>query len=94
MAPVIPFSGKVKNQDWHPYQLCFRHLNYYREDAATTPVSLNDVMQHAVSIYGPRCQAARIKLPPSLTSKQKIVVAVVRSCRSYQISSPIRFEVH
>ena len=49
-------------------------LGYCREDAAATPVSLNDVMQHAVSIYGPRCQASGIKLLQSLTSTQKILV--------------------
>lgn len=49
-------------------------LGYYREDAAATPVSLNDVMQHAVSIYEPRCQASGIKIVHSLTSSQKILV--------------------
>jgi PAS domain S-box-containing protein len=49
-------------------------LGYYREDAAATPVSLNDVMQHAVTIYKPRCQALGINILESLTSGQKILV--------------------
>jgi PAS domain S-box-containing protein len=49
-------------------------LGYYREDAAATPVSLNDVIQHAVSIYKPRCQASGIEIIESLKSARKILV--------------------
>ena len=49
-------------------------LGYYREDAAAIPLSLNDIMQHAVTIYGPRCQALGIKILQSLTSVRKVLV--------------------
>jgi PAS domain S-box-containing protein len=49
-------------------------LGYYREDAAATPVSLNDIMRHAVTIYEPRCQSSGIKILQSLTSARKILV--------------------
>lgn len=47
-------------------------LGYYREDASATPVSLNDIMQQAVTIYEPRCHAAGIKILQSLRSVRKI----------------------
>jgi PAS domain S-box-containing protein len=49
-------------------------LGYYREDASATPVSLNDVVQHAVAIYEPRCQASGIKILQSLTSTRKVLL--------------------
>jgi PAS domain S-box-containing protein len=49
-------------------------LGYHREYASATPVSLNDIVQHAVTIYEPRCQASGIKLLHSLTSTQKVLI--------------------
>ncbi|MGH9585668.1 MAG: two-component system sensor histidine kinase NtrB [Acidobacteriaceae bacterium] len=49
-------------------------LGYYREDAAATPVSVNDIMQQAVTIYEPRCQSCGIEILRSLTSTQKVLV--------------------
>jgi signal transduction histidine kinase len=49
-------------------------LGYYREYASPTPVSLNDIVQHAVTIYEPRCQASGIKLLQSLTSARKVLI--------------------
>jgi PAS domain S-box-containing protein len=37
-------------------------LGYYREDASATPMSLDGIVPHAVSIYEPRCQASGIKI--------------------------------
>ena len=36
-------------------------LGYYREDASATPASLSDIVQHAITIYEPRCQASGIQ---------------------------------
>ena len=49
-------------------------LGYYRENALATPVSLNDIVKHAVAIYEPRCQAAGIKIHQSLTSTRKVLL--------------------
>jgi PAS domain S-box-containing protein len=49
-------------------------LGYYREDASATPESLNDIMQHAVKIYEPRCHASGIKILSSLTSTRKVLM--------------------
>jgi PAS domain S-box-containing protein len=49
-------------------------LGYYREDASATLVSLNDIGQHAVAIYEPRCQASGIKILQSLTSVRKVLL--------------------
>ena len=49
-------------------------LGYYREDALATPMSMNDIVQYAVTIYEPRCQASGIKLLQSLTSARKVLL--------------------
>lgn len=49
-------------------------LGYYREHAAASAASLNDIAQQAVSIYEPRCIAANIKLNTSFHSSIKPVV--------------------
>lgn len=46
-------------------------LGYYREHAAATSVSLSEIAQHAISIYGPRCAAAGIAISTSLQSSRK-----------------------
>ena len=46
-------------------------LGYYREDASPSPVSLNEIAQHAVTIYEPRCRASGIKILPSLSFDAK-----------------------
>jgi PAS domain S-box-containing protein len=49
-------------------------LGYYREDALATPMSLNDIVQYAVTIYEPRCQASGIKILQSFTSARKVLL--------------------
>jgi PAS domain S-box-containing protein len=49
-------------------------LGYYREDAAPTLVSLNEIVQHAIAIYEPRCHASEIRIHPSLSSTRKILL--------------------
>jgi PAS domain S-box-containing protein len=46
-------------------------LGYYREHTAATPASLCEIVQHAVSIYEPRCAAAGITISTSLQSSRK-----------------------
>jgi PAS domain S-box-containing protein len=49
-------------------------LGYYRENALATPVSFNDIVQHAVAIYEPRCQVSGVKILQSLTSTRKVLL--------------------
>ncbi|MEG9433558.1 PAS domain S-box protein [Terriglobus sp. ADX1] len=59
-------------------------LGYYREHAAASPVSLNDLAQHAVSIYEPRCMAVGIEISTSLHATQ---VSVIRQGEMMQVLS-------
>jgi signal transduction histidine kinase len=49
-------------------------LGYYREDTSAIPLSLNDIVQDTVTVYGPRCHASGIKMLQSLTSTRKVLV--------------------
>jgi PAS domain S-box-containing protein len=46
-------------------------LGYYREHAAAGAASLSEITQHAVTIYEPRCSAARIKIGTFFESSGK-----------------------
>lgn len=49
-------------------------LGYYREHAAATATSLDEIVQHAVSIYRPRCTAGGIEISTSFRSSSKPVL--------------------
>src|SRR5258708_34718670 len=49
-------------------------LGYYRELAAARPASLSEIAEHALTIYEPRCLAARIEVRKSLASSTKVVL--------------------
>ena len=49
-------------------------LGYYREHAAASPASVGDIAEHALTIYEPRCLAARIYIRRSIDSSTKIVL--------------------
>ncbi len=49
-------------------------LGYYREHASATSVSLNEIVQHAITIYEPRCRASEIQLHQSLAPSRKILL--------------------
>jgi PAS domain S-box-containing protein len=49
-------------------------LGYYRENTLASRTSLGEVAEHAVTIYKPRCTAARITIEPSIASSRKIVI--------------------
>jgi PAS domain S-box-containing protein len=48
-------------------------LGYYREHASESQVSLADLVEHAVTVYGPRCVVHNIKTEPRLESNAKIM---------------------
>jgi PAS domain S-box-containing protein len=49
-------------------------LGYYREHASASSTSLTEIVQHAISIYEPRCVAANIEIRRSFSSLQKVVL--------------------
>jgi PAS domain S-box-containing protein len=49
-------------------------LGFYREHGSATLVSLNDIVQHAITIYEPRCQSSGIQIHQSLASSRKILL--------------------
>jgi len=49
-------------------------LGYYREFAAATPASLSELAEHALTIYEPRCIAARIEVRKSLGPSTRVVL--------------------
>jgi len=49
-------------------------LGYYRENAAASPASLAEIVEHALTIYEPRCTAADIEIRRFINSSTKIVL--------------------
>jgi signal transduction histidine kinase len=49
-------------------------LGYYREQAAPSSASMTELVLHAITIYGPRCTAAKIEIRKALHSSRKIVM--------------------
>jgi PAS domain S-box-containing protein len=49
-------------------------LGYYREQAAASLASPAQIVEHAITIYEPRCTAAGIKIEKSFSSSRKVVL--------------------
>jgi PAS domain S-box-containing protein len=49
-------------------------LGYYREHAAATCSSVSELAEHAVTIYRPRCSAAKIQIEKHLEPTTKIIL--------------------
>jgi len=49
-------------------------LGYYREHASAGPTSLSEIVQHAITIYEPRCASVGITIEKHLASTQQIVL--------------------
>ena len=80
MRPTIPgdegrgYLAAAESELQRVSHIAKQTLGYYREDALATPVSLNDIMQEAVTVYEPRCKASRIKILQSLRSARKVLL--------------------
>jgi PAS domain S-box-containing protein len=48
-------------------------LGYYREHASASRLSLAEIVEHAVMVYGPRCSVHEIKIESRLESRAKIM---------------------
>ncbi|HEX4156448.1 MAG TPA: PAS domain S-box protein [Acidobacteriaceae bacterium] len=49
-------------------------LGYYREHASAVALSLSEIAEHAITVYGPRCHAYGIRIERALNSSTKIVL--------------------
>jgi signal transduction histidine kinase len=49
-------------------------LGYYRENAAASLASLDEIAEHALTIYEPRCSAASITVSRSIGRSTKVVL--------------------
>jgi signal transduction histidine kinase len=49
-------------------------LGYYREFTAASRASLSEIVEHALTIYGPRCIAAGIRVNKSLEAATRVVL--------------------
>jgi PAS domain S-box-containing protein len=49
-------------------------LGYYREHASASSASLGEIIDHAITIYEPRCGAAGIEIRKSIDSERKLVL--------------------
>jgi PAS domain S-box-containing protein len=49
-------------------------LGYYREQGAASLASVSDIAEHALTIYEPRCTAARISIRKSISPSTRIVL--------------------
>jgi PAS domain S-box-containing protein len=49
-------------------------LGYYREQGAASLASVSDIAEHALTIYEPRCTAARITIRKSICPSTRIVL--------------------
>jgi PAS domain S-box-containing protein len=49
-------------------------LGYYREHAAARNASVAEIVEHAITIYEPRCKVAGIEIRKALLSSRKIVL--------------------
>jgi PAS domain S-box-containing protein len=49
-------------------------LGYYRENAAASLASLDEIAEHALTIYGPRCIAAGIAVRKSVGASTKVML--------------------
>ncbi len=49
-------------------------LGYYREHSSAVSISVSDLVEHALTVYGPRCSASNIEVARCLDSKTKLIV--------------------
>jgi PAS domain S-box-containing protein len=49
-------------------------LGYYREHSSAVSISVSDLVEHALTVYGPRCTASNISVERCLDSKTKLIV--------------------
>lgn len=49
-------------------------LGYYREHSSAVSIAVSDLVEHALTVYGPRCSASNIAVERCIDSKTKVIV--------------------
>jgi signal transduction histidine kinase len=70
----INYLGSAEDELGRVSHIAKQTLGYYREHASATRVSLAEIVQHAITIYEPRCTAAGIEIKKSLDSSRRVVL--------------------
>ncbi len=70
----INYLGTAESELGRVAHIAKQTLGYYREHAAARMASLAEIVEHALTIYEPRCTAAGITIEKSLSSSRKIVL--------------------
>ncbi len=73
-AKGIAYLDSVESELARISHIAKQTLGYYRENASSSSTSLSELVQHAITIYEPRCKAARIEVRKSLDSSRKILL--------------------
>jgi PAS domain S-box-containing protein len=73
-AEGVNFLDSIESELDRVSHIAKQTLGYYRENASASLTSPAELAQHAITIYEPRCKAARIEIRRSLDSSRKIVL--------------------
>jgi PAS domain S-box-containing protein len=73
-AEGINFLNSVESELSRVSHIAKQTLGYYRENASASSASLSELVQHAITIYEPRCKTAGIEIRSSLNSSRKTVL--------------------
>lgn len=65
------YLGTAENELGRVSHIAKQTLGYYREHAAATMASLDEIAEHVVTIYEPRCSASQIAIKQCISSSRK-----------------------
>jgi len=70
----MEYLATAENELGRVSHIAKQTLGYYREHASASKTFLTDIVQHAITIYEPRCNAAGIEIRRHLNSSTRIVL--------------------
>ena len=70
----INYLGTAEDELARVSHIARQTLGFYRENQSASRASLAEIVQHAVTIYEPRCAGARIEIRKSLDSTRRVVL--------------------
>ncbi len=70
----INYMQSVETELGRVSHIARQTLGYYREQAAASRASIEEIVLHAIAIYEPRCTAAGIETKKAINSSRKVVL--------------------
>jgi signal transduction histidine kinase len=70
----INYLGSAEDELARVSHIAKQTLGFYRENAAASRVSLAEIVQHAITVYEPRCAVVGIEIRKSLDSSRRVVL--------------------